>query len=400
MQRLVALSLIAFAALTLSLAGCNSRGTNVVEPKPEETSAAKVEVQKRLTWNIPVDLASDALYMSSKLRFDGNFGLAYFSPSQKTVFYDEYTIEGTRLSSVKVLTGFADCRGLALGLSFCDKPLIILCNSVDKYLYFVCHDTRSLPGYATAPGWAIKVLDNFGDVGSGSTWDTIENGCMLLAYVNSTISKIVIRSFGGPSGPAWVQTIPYDGTPDGNLSFSINRADGEPVVAFHDAKTKSLICARRKAGAWTTEVVDKSGDVGYFCKVRTSITGEILIAYQDLTDANHPVTKVAHKTAESWAVETADSAPSGYKLDLVLDAAQHPHILSTDGTAFRYACNNGSAWEAMTIPCTVGIEGDLNLYVPKTGKPTAFLASGNKIRFMNTLAAWPVDSGSPQSGWR
>ncbi|MFA4987625.1 MAG: hypothetical protein WC712_13665, partial [Candidatus Brocadiia bacterium] len=256
-------------------------------------------------WNTPKEIAADATFFSSKLRFDGNLGLSYFSPSQKTIFYEEYNTDGTRLSSVKVLTGFADCQGLALGMSFCDRPIITFYNGADKKLYFLCHDNKSLPGWATGPDWTIKMLDGRGDVGRVSVWDTIENGSMILTYIDSGTSKVRVICMGGGGNP-WAETIPYGGAVDQYLSIAVRVKGGEPVIVFRDPKLGALVCAQRKAGVWTTEVVDKSGNTGYFCKVRTSASGDIIVAYQDLTSAEKPVTKVAIKTADNWTIETVD----------------------------------------------------------------------------------------------
>ncbi|MFA4985438.1 MAG: CFI-box-CTERM domain-containing protein [Candidatus Brocadiia bacterium] len=347
-------------------------------------------------WNMPEEVASDALYLSSKLRFDGDLGLAYYSPSLQTVFYEVYDIEGTQLSSVQVLTGLQDCQGLALGLSFCDKPLITFYNGADHHLYFLCHDTVTTPGWVTAQGWAIKVLDDSGDVGRISTWDTVENNSMIMAYFDSSNAQVKVRCMGG--APTWAQTIPYDGMAAMFLSVAVRPNDGEPVVVFFDASTQALVCSQRKAGVWTTEIVDDSGVAGFFCKVRTSPSGEIYIAYQDASVVNSPVIKVARKTTDAWTIETADANPSGYNLDFALDAAQHPHILSSNGLRFRYARHNGTSWETMTIPNPIGIDGNINVHIGPSGKPVAFYAYSNKIGYMNAFATSLVNIGSTDSG--
>jgi len=337
-------------------------------------------------WNMPVDVVSDGLYPSSKLRFDGNYGLAYYSPSLQAILYEEYDLDRALLSSVQVVTGVTECEGVSLGLSYCDKPLITFYNGADHHIYFLCHDTSStISGMPTAEGWGIKVLD-------GSS----ENSSMLLTYLDSTNAQVKVRCMGGT--PTWASTIPYEGTPAQYISVAVKATDGQPVVAFFDSSLKALIFAERKGGAWTTAVVDNSGDTGYFCKIRVTTSGEVYIAYQDRTVVDAPVTKVAHKVTDTWTIETADPTLSGYDLAFVLDAGQRPHVLSTDGHRFRYARHNGTAWETLTIPNPVGIDGNVSMHIVPSGKPAVFFSSSNKIEYIDAFATSLVNVGPSGGG--
>ncbi|MFA4987627.1 MAG: hypothetical protein WC712_13675 [Candidatus Brocadiia bacterium] len=380
-----------FLAIAVVLSGCSASSNG---------GSASNSPVGLLSWNTPIEIAPNAKHFSSKLRFDGNLGLAFYSPLGHAIFYEEFNLAGKRLSRVKVLSDLDSCAGLALGISYCDRPVISFFKYSDHHIYLLCHEDKSLPGWVTAPGWTIRALDGSTESWYASAWDTIENGNMIVAYFDTRADKVKVQCMGGTSLP-WIETIPYDGKPMLFLSIAVRPGDGEPVVAFHDRNKKALVFASRKVGVWTTEVVDASGDAGDFCKVRVAPLGDIFIAYQDLTKKYCPVTKLAHKTADKWTIETVDTKVSGYNLDMALDtkqrplilSAQHSFVFSSQDARFRCARFSGTAWETNTIPNPTDIEGDINIHITPSGKPVVFFICAAQIFFIASSAASKAGHG-------
>mgnify|MGYP000913845716 CR=1 FL=1 len=337
-------------------------------------------------WNMPSELAAGTnANVSSGALSDGTLAVAYFDAGTNSIML--MTGDGANWSGGVIATDIPGVEGLHLLIDRDDRAHVAYYNSVDHNLYFV------MPVDAPVGGSGMQVIpvDDLGDVGRSPSVPQGLFGEVYVAYLDSGLGRVKLATIAGDT--ITYDIVPHDGTAALYTSLAIRPNDGAPVIAFYDAADRSLVCAFRDNGVWTVEEVDAEGIVGLFCKVAASPSGQIYIAYQDITVVNRPVVKVAHRDFYTWETFQVDDAISGFYLDMVLDAAARPHIISSNGWQLRYTRSTGEGWESLTIPNPYDLGEGIAMVMLPEGKPGVFFTSDGKLGYMDALASELVNVG-------
>jgi hypothetical protein len=92
----------------------------------------------------------------------------------------------------------------------------------------------------------------------------------------------------------------------------------------------SMLNVSEAGTVWAIEVVDSSGDMGYYCSLALDSSNNPHISYHDYDNRD---LKYASWTGASWNIETVDSSGDvGRYPSLVLDSTGNPHISYGDLT--------------------------------------------------------------------
>ncbi len=116
--------------------------------------------------------------------------------------------------------------------------------------------------------------------------------------------------------------------------------------------------------AWQIEIVDSSGDVGYYTSLEIDSYDDPCIAYCDQTTL-----KYAKWNGSSWNIENVDSV--GSHCSLVLNSLDNPHISYSDQSfgTLKYARWNGFDWLTEVVDPSGDVGGYTSLALSSTDEP-------------------------------
>jgi len=135
-----------------------------------------------------------------------------------------------------------------------------------------------------------------------------------------------------------------------------------PLFASYQASAAGI--------TWHTEMVDSSGNVGYYTSLDFDSDGDPAISYFDYAQAD---LKYAHWNGSSWVVETVDSTGQvGLYTSLAFDADGNPGISYYDATNYhlKYAHWDGTKWNIETVDSTDDVGSYTSLAFDNSGKPS------------------------------
>ncbi len=330
-------------------------------------------------WQLPKTVDTDAQFTSAALKSDGTRVVTYYSPSNNSIYISRGN--GDIWTKSRVAEGITALNSLDIAITADGNEYIVAGDSATHTLYLFTPASNA----AGVNGWAMRIVDDLGDVGRSAEIAINPNdGTIYVGYLDSSSGKMKVAHIQGDI--ITIEVVPTEGVAAMFCSISVKGIDGLPVVAFYESSTRSLVVSNRINDGWVTEVVDRTGSAGYFCKIKATLSGGMMVAYQDTFVTNNPVVKFARKTAEAWAIETVDSHPSGYFLDFELDSMHNAHIVSSNGGRLRYVRRTADLWETMTIPKPNGIDGWLSLFVLPNGKAGVFYTQGEKVGYLDATA--------------
>lgn len=169
------------------------------------------------------------------------------------------------------------------------------------------------------------------------------------------------------------------------LSLAFTK-ENRPMIAYTDDRFGDLVFAERTASGWMTEIVDASGQVGYFPSLAVDCADQPHISYFDNTRND---TKYAYRSPTGWRIETIDAEglpgfhiPAGFTqiaLQLGQDADQclaaQPQVAYLayrykpyDGE-LRFATRHHDGWQIETVDSATGAGGFPSLTLDAAGNP-------------------------------
>jgi hypothetical protein len=191
-------------------------------------------------------------------------------------------------------------------------------------------------------------------------------------------------------------------------SLGLDSSD-RPYISYYDESTADLKITYLAGESWHTELVDTSGDVGRYNRLRIDKPGQVHIAYCVYDPASTSCTKLkyASKVGTTWQTQIVDVGPSvGSGISLALDDGDHPHIsyLSTAGgsgfdTALLYASHIGSSWQLRPVEYYQRDSLWTSIEVDRAGVPHISAAglsggAGQVFYAARTTGVWQVERPS------
>ncbi len=332
-------------------------------------------------WNLPVEVADGASHVSGAELPDGTLAMAFFKKAAHSIYY--YTGDGTHWSGTVIAREISGVGSLKLAVSPAGRPVVAYYSTADHALYLLTPVASATGG----TGWALSLVDDFGDVGVSADVGFLPGGEIVVAYIDSGHGTVKLATIDAAG--ATLESLPVEGTAALFCSVAV-KPDGEPVVAYYDTAGRRLMCMFRSGADWSVEEVD-TGVVGFYCRVRTSPSGEVFVAYQDMSVVNEPKVKFARRGLAGWEIETADTGPAGYNVDFVIGPDATPHILSHDGSNLRYVRKVNGEWTLWRIPKPSGVDGEVSLVLLPQNKPAAFYRAKEKAGYIDGLASTEVN---------
>lgn len=172
----------------------------------------------------------------------------------------------------------------------------------------------------------------------------------------------------GPQARAGALWLPPTTLASGSGQYSSLQIDsgGRLHIACRNHVQRDLLYLRQAdGGAWVTETVDASGDVGRFASMALTSDDRPFVAYLDFTNGR---LKLAERTGSGWVIETVPGAQcSGWYCSLSLDSSDAPHIAfsACASPALYYASRSSEGeWtvEAVDTSADVGLYASLKLW--------------------------------------
>ncbi|MDZ7815645.1 MAG: CFI-box-CTERM domain-containing protein [Planctomycetota bacterium] len=342
-------------------------------------------------WNMPSEIVSSgASLMSSGILSDGTIVFAYYDTNTDAIHL--MTGDGTTWSGQQIATQVGQIASISLVVLDNDEVLLAYYGADDNNLYTLTVTDAAVG----SSGWAVNLFDDIGDVGRSVEISEGVNGEIYIAYLDNGNGAVKVATVEGATST--IETVPFDGIASLYCSLSVKLNDGHPVVAFYDTVKRGVFCAEKVGSDWLVEEVDTTGDTGHFCELETSPSGELYIAYQDLSVVNEPVTRLARKIGDVWSYQQVDSDVSGYGLEFELDSSAYPHIISNNGFYLRYSRHNGDDWEHITIPNPAGMGGVLSMVMLPVDKPGVFYLDEDVLGYIDAKADSQVNTGDTSMG--
>ena len=121
-------------------------------------------------------------------------------------------------------------------------------------------------------------------------------------FLISLILLIIVTTAGADltqAQPPFVdQTINSGGFVGGNISVAVDH-EGRPHVVYWDFSNQFLLYSVRKAGTWTTEVVEATAFVGNETSIAIDAQGVPHVSFHNFTGGPQEL-RYAHRTGGSW----------------------------------------------------------------------------------------------------
>lgn len=363
----VRLSLVPFFALaTLALQGCKGCNEQAVVPVDEP---------------LPTTPARDiGRWLSMAVTSDGKPAVAYYDVAADALGYATGTIgaDGKAVWALEQVDSFPDENGLNPGDAGQYASLVID-GSGNPWIAYQ-DTTNGTLKYATkdGDGWKVGIADVGGgarsDAGYWASLALAPDGTPWVAHYDKGQGALRVAKW---NGNGFTGAVAYDGEAVTNADGSTTPGDagafaklkfspaGKAHVAFQDGAATTLMLAVENGGAWSTDIVDDSADVGAWPDLAFD-GATVKIAYGDHTAGD---LKVATGTPGSWTLETVDAGDT-----VGDDSAWLPDgsgVVYFDGynADMKLARRSGSTWVIDTVTGGDAARGFHNEVVNVGGAP-------------------------------
>ncbi|WP_224364594.1 hypothetical protein [Hyalangium versicolor] len=177
---------------------------------------------------------------------------------------------------------------------------------------------------------------------------------------------------GERTGPDTWKVTRLEGERATGVSFALD-AQGNPHLAWTDARDYDLRYARRVDGVWQKQTIDTEGYTGFSPSLALDSLGRPHIAYSGPVNTNTSL-KYAQWDGTQWLISAVESPSPATDIVLRLDAQDVPHLLWYTGYGtqdLRYATRNLDGWQVVTVEAT-GNAGEYHaLTLDASGVPNA-----------------------------
>lgn len=143
--------------------------------------------------------------------------------------------------------------------------------------------------------------------------------------------------------------------------------DNVPAIAYYDHQYGNLKVITQEDGLWVRFTVDDSEDVGRYASLKYDTLGFMHVAYYDTALGN---LKYAKQDELGWSIQTLESDGNvGLDCSLAVDDDNHPHISFFDETnqVLKYTTFDGSQWSTDVVDDTLGSGHGSSIAVTPSG---------------------------------
>ena len=212
----------------------------------------------------------------------------------------------------------------------------------------------------TAGVWTAGIADSGGgaapDAGYWASLALDAKGAPVIAHYDKGKGALRIAHWGGTAFSAEVVDEGSDVTDDSGTVIEADVgsyanlviANGTEYIAYYDGAAGALKLAIGTSGAYSTEVVDDTADVGAWPDMLVDDQGNITIAYQDLTNQD---LKLAQGTPGAFTLSVVeDGEYRGADAALFMNGT-YPAIVSFDGRDNNILLSQeaGGTWTTDTL---------------------------------------------------
>jgi hypothetical protein len=295
------------------------------------------------------------------------------------------TVDGTALQG----------QYTSLALNSSGNPVISYYDVGDQDLKLVrC-------GNATcSSGNTIQIVESVGNTGKYTALALDSTGNPIIAYQDSNSDLKLVRCGNTTcSAGNTFQTLDGTGTTGSDTSMVLD-GSGNPVISYHDGTNgdlKLVRCGNASCSAGNTfQTLDSAGTVGWYTSLVLNSSGNPVISYYDFTNGDLKVVRCGNATCSSGnTVQIVDSAgDTGRYTSLKLDSSGNPVISYFDVTnadlklvrCGNASCSSGNVFQVVSSTGSVGQHNSLRLsssgnpiisYYDGTGRDLELVNCGN-----------------------
>jgi hypothetical protein len=201
-----------------------------------------------------------------------------------------------------------------------------------------------------------------------------------------------------PDGDQWGFTVALFGA-FANPSAAYG-PDGALHLAYYDWYGGYLWHAHNTGGAWASEIVDQSGDVGHYSSIMVDTNNVVHIAYDREISRAPVAVRYAQNSSGHWATEDVEQGDGvGAFPCLTIDPSGAPYLTYNAGdNAVHLARQAGDSWQVVSFDdgrpynrsSAVVVDGEANLYVAYRAEAGVVFQTGK----WGALSAETVDSAT------
>ena len=290
---------------------------------------------------------------------------------------DMVTNNATSNNSVPVLL---DAAAAANGTTWLAWTASNSWSSIGSNVFVAYHTAGSTP-------WVITVLPGLNYQTANFKMVMDSAGVPHIVTVDSVGN--LIHAVWAPTGWTLEKAVPAASASYLAIGVFGSGATAVVHVTWWNSKTTQLDYARGSGGAWTTQTIDATGDVGRYASLAVDSKGAAWIAYLDYGKQD---LLVANDSAKGgmFVVQTVDGATSaaGFHASCVVDAAGTVHVAYYEllGSDLRHAWRTGGNWTVETVDATGTVGLNTRAVAPADGSvQVSYLRADDGQR---RIAAW------------
>jgi parallel beta-helix repeat protein len=277
------------------------------------------------TWRIEVvdDNGTEGYGTSLVLDSNGYPHISYMDRSKSNLKYAKWDGTTWSIETVDSTYGVGSFSSIAL--------------DTKEYSHIAYKDGRKDDlRYAKWNGaaWDIEIVDTAGNVGGDPSLALDRGDNPHISYLDASTYGDANLKYANWAGITWsIETVDWAGNVGRHSSMVLDKNE-YPHISYQDAKSNwtngDLKYASWNGSAWSIEVVDSSGNVGFYTSLALDKNGYQHMSYHDRESGD---LKYAIWTGSSWYIETLDSVGDvGLYTSLSIDSQGYSHISYFDAS--------------------------------------------------------------------